>query len=172
MNAPTLPPDPPSHLLQRFDDAQQLVAGLLVEALATSSPGAFIDALGLDALEQHLPAPVRLRLMQRALHDGRAGKPFDDASLLGIVSPGLLAAHVPASVLRQALARLAAPASLAPLPPEVAVPPEAATPASPRVGDVDPEPLDDDDEMTVALDDESTRALLEGIPLEGGSNDT
>ncbi|MCS6901529.1 MAG: hypothetical protein RMJ98_14305, partial [Myxococcales bacterium] len=75
-------------LLRRFDGAQSTLSGIFSELLATGSisPGEFLDAIGLDVLERHLPSVLRLRLIRMALQEGRAGRPFDDEALLSAVS--------------------------------------------------------------------------------------
>lgn len=136
-------------ILQRLDDAQLGLTSLLSDLLNTgvATPAALIDAIGLEALERYLPSLLRVRMLSFALQEGRAGRPFDDDALLSAVSPAMLAVHLPLSVLRVALERLC-PAPLS------ASPPHAS----------DPDPLDESDEVTVAIGESETEALLAGMP--------
>ncbi len=186
----TAPPSagPSPSLLQRFDEAQRALAALLAEALSTSAPGAFVEAIGLEAIERYLPSDARLRLLQSALQAGRAGRPFDDRALLAAVSPAVLVAHLPAATLREALVRLAPPSASMEVALEIsAVIPVVSPPVAPvaatapvlpgavaMVAEAGPgevlESLDEDDELTVALDDEGTKALLAQLPPEDDSS--
>jgi hypothetical protein len=146
-------------LLQRFDGAQGTLSALFTELLATGSvsPGEFLDALGLDALERHLPSLLRVRLMRMALQEGRAGRPFDDEALLTVVSPETLVAHLPLVVLRDALKKLCAePGDADDLQP-------LSDPDGSEVTNA-VESLDESDEVTVAIGADETNALLAQMP--------
>jgi hypothetical protein len=146
-------------LLQRFDGAQGTLSTLFTELLATGaiSSAEFLDALGLDVLERHLPSLLRVRLLRMALQEGRAGRPFDDEAFLGMVSPEVLVAHLPLVVLREALKKLCAEPGdendLQPL-------------SDPDGSEVTSalESLDESDEVTVAIGADETDALLAQMP--------
>jgi hypothetical protein len=147
-----------SDLLQRFDGAQSALNNLFAELLAAGSvsPGEFLDAVGLDVLEHHLPSVLRVRLMRMALQEGRAGRPFDDEALLRVVSAETLVAHLPLVVLRETLKKLCAEPGDA----------EDLQPLSDQEGPSAPadEPLDESDEVTVAIGADETDALLAQMP--------
>jgi hypothetical protein len=146
-------------LLRRFDMAHEELRTVLATLIAagTVSPGEFLDALGIEALERYLPSLLRVRLMRMALLEGRAGRPFDDEAMLNVVSPEMLVAHLPIVVLREALAKLCAePGDAADLVPLSS--PDAVEHTQSL------EALDENDEVTVAIGADETDALLAQMP--------
>jgi hypothetical protein len=53
-----------------------------------------VDGIGLDVLVESLPKEDVVRLLDRALADGRSGRAFDDERVLDVLSPSQLVEHV------------------------------------------------------------------------------
>lgn len=155
-----------SGLLRRFDVAHGELCAVLSELIASGkvTPVEFLDALGIETLERYLPSLLRVRLMRMALQEGRAGRPFDDEAMLGVISPELLASHLPPAVLREALGKLCVeagdPEDLQPL----SESDEVGTTHVIESLDEGDEALDESDEVTVAIGAEETDALLAQMP--------
>jgi hypothetical protein len=58
------------------------------------SDGEIVDGIGLDVLVGSLPKPDIVRVLERAIYEGRAGRVFKDERVLDVLSPQLLVEHV------------------------------------------------------------------------------